>query len=52
MEEEKLYGCSIAPRIINKNERNDQDAFKNGFTAGIISLNQLKEFIKKGGALN
>ena len=52
MEEEKLYGCSIAPRIINKNERNDQDAFKNGFTAGVISLNQLKEFIKKGGAFS
>ena len=52
MEEEKQYVCSIASRIINKNERNDQDAFKNGFTAGNISLNNLKEFIKKGGAFS
>ena len=52
MEEEKLYGCSIAPRIVNKNERDDQAAFKDGFKSGAVSVNQLKEFIKNGWAFS
>ena len=52
MEEEKLYGCSLSPRIINKNERNDWGAFKNSFEFIEITINQLKEFIKKGGAFS
>lgn len=52
MEEEKRYGCSIAPRIINKNERNDWDAFKNGFTAENFTLNELKYFIHRGDAFS
>ena len=50
MEEEKLYGCSIAPSIINKNQNHGD--LGTSFSGQLVSINDLKEFIKRGCAFS
>ena len=50
MEEEKLYGCSIAPSIINKNQ--NRGNLGTSFSGCLVSINDLKELIKRGCAFS
>ena len=48
MEEEKLYGCSIAQSIINKNQNHGN--LGTSFSGRFVTINDLKECIKRGCA--
>ena len=50
MEEEKLYGCSIAKEIINKNQ--NRGNLGTSFSGRFVSINDLKECIKCGYAFS
>jgi DNA polymerase IIIc chi subunit len=50
MEEEKLYGCSIAQSIINKNQ--NRGNLGTSFSGCLVSIDDLKECIKRGCAFS
>ena len=49
---DKTYLCSINPRLINKNERNDQQAFAQGFIQSAITPDELATLVGRGVAFS
>jgi hypothetical protein len=50
--DEKTYLCSINPRLINKNERNDLKAFSEGFVQAVVTPNELARLVERGVAFS
>jgi len=49
---DKTYLCSINPRLINKNERNDQQAFAQGFIQSAVTPEELATLVGRGVAFS